>query len=64
MSGPPPATPDRIAERAQELYQAGQSARPQWSTLGDTTRGVWREYAERELAGLALWWVAPQPSRT
>lgn len=59
MSALVPPTRERIAERARELYESCISPRPQWSTLGETTRKVWAEYAERELAGVQDWWRAP-----
>lgn len=38
-----------IDQEARTLYEAGQSVRPDWDQLGETTKEVWREYT------LAYW---------
>lgn len=35
-----------VEEAARYLYTNGQTARPAWDQLGDTTKGVWRGYVE------------------
>lgn len=41
---------------ARALYDACPTSKPTWDQLGDVTKGVWRDYAARKLAGVADWW--------
>jgi hypothetical protein len=44
-------TPEQILAYAKRIYETGQHRphSPAWDQLGDVTRGVWLERAEREL---------------
>lgn len=36
-----------LDQRARALYDACPTVKPDWEQLGDVTRGVWRERAQR-----------------
>lgn len=41
---------------ARRLYEACPTPKPSWEQLGDITRAVWRDSAERHAAGDPEWW--------
>jgi hypothetical protein len=40
-------TARELDARARELYEAVQTPKPTWDQLGDVTKSVWREEAQR-----------------
>jgi hypothetical protein len=51
----------QLEQVARDLYEhkcspESYTPRPTWSQLGDVTKGVWRDYAVRKLAGAKDWW--------
>lgn len=50
-------------ELAQIMYKRCTIVAPAWSQLGAVTKEVWREKADRFLAGDAFWfyWPTPEP---
>ncbi len=63
---PAPSNPSSgdVAVLARELYDACPTCKPAWDSLGDITRGVWIERAERALAGDPAPWASPGPVRS
>lgn len=50
-----------LEAQARDLYAQGTRSAPAWSQLGEVTKQVWREHAQRYLDGDPRWWsVLPQ----
>lgn len=45
-----------LDDQARELYHQAAPCAPTWDQLGDVTRSVWREKAQRKADGDAQWW--------
>jgi hypothetical protein len=55
-----------IDDQARALYEAAAPCAPTWDQLGEITRSVWQERADRKAAGDPHWWsikpAAPLPA--
>lgn len=45
-----------IDQLAQQLYEQCCPVAPGWDQIGEVTKSVWREHAQRRAAGDPEWW--------